>query len=158
MLGHDKSCDHWSLSVMVHEMISGITPFNDYGTDQMTLFKAIVNGKYKISRMSSQATDFIKRVLVIKPARRLGSGRGADMDIKGHAYFKDVNFDRILEKRPDCIDGIKDAVPHKPNIQDALDVSSFDNWDHMEADAKDIALTAREQKKFSGFAELCTEF
>jgi len=149
MLGHDKACDYWSLSVMVHEMISGITPFDKYGTDQMTLFKAIVNGRYKISRMSTQATDFIKRVLVTKPAHRLGSGRGADMDIKNHPYFTKTNYDHIMEKNV--------PVPWKPNVKDALDASEFDNWDHMEANDIEIPLTAVELKKFSRFAELCSE-
>ena len=134
---------------MVHEMIIGITPFNEYGTDQMTLFKAIVNGKMKISKMSSQAHDFIKRSLTTKASHRLGNLAGADLDIKTHPYFKTVNYDKIIEK--------KVQVPWKPALKDATDTSDFDNWDHMSADEKDKPLTAKEQKRFADFEELCVE-
>jgi len=145
--GHDKGADYWSLAVMVHEMISGITPFNDYGTDQMTLFKAIVNGKMKVSKMSSQASDFIKRVLATKPSHRLGNLAGADRDIRSHPYFKTVNYDKIIEK--------KVQVPWKPAVKDATDTSDFDNWDHMSADDRDKPLSAKEGKKFDSFDDLC---
>jgi len=147
--GHDKGADYWSLAVMVHEMIIGITPFNEYGTDQMTLFKAIVNGKMKISKMSSQAHDFIKRSLTTKASHRLGNLAGADLDIKTHPYFKTVNYDKIIEK--------KVQVPWKPALKDATDTSDFDNWDHMSADEKDKPLSAKEQKRFADFEELCVE-
>lgn len=128
-------------------MISGITPFNDYGTDQMTLFKAIVNGKMKISKMSTAAADFVKRTLVTKSSIRLGNLAGADLDIKTHPYFSTVNYDKIIEK--------KVQVPWKPSTKDATDTSDFDNWDHMAADDRDKPLTAKEQKKFAVFEDLC---
>lgn len=157
LLGHDKGADYWSLGVMIHEMICGITPFNDYGTDQMTLFRAIVNGKIKISNMGKNATDLIRRIVVTKPSVRLGNLAGADMDIKDHPYFKGVDFDRIIEKKPDCILGQKNAVPFTPKLKNVLDVSSFENWDHMAADSREKALTDKELRKFSGFDKICSE-
>lgn len=145
--GHNNACDYWSLCVMVHEMICGITPFNDYGTDQMTLFKAIVNGKFKVSRMGTYAVDYINRTLVTKPSHRLGSLAGGDMDIKTHMYFKCVDYDQIIQK--DC------QVPWQPKLKDAFDVSDFDNWDHMEKDEKERPLTKNELKRFVGFNDIC---
>jgi len=147
--GHDKACDYWSHAVMLHEMTTGITPFNDYGTDQMTLFKAIVHGKSKISRMSVHASDIIRKTLMVKPALRLGSLAGGDMDLKNHPFYKTINWDDIIEK--------KIKTPWKPQWKDALDVSNFDNWDHMDTKDRDRALTAAELKKFAGFDKVCTE-
>lgn len=147
--GHGKGCDYWSHAVMVHEMITGITPFNDYGTDQMTLFKAIVHGKSKISRVSMHATDMIKRVLMVKPALRLGCKAGGDMDLKKHPFYKTINWDELIEKSI--------TPPWKPQLKDALDVSDFDNWDHMDTKDRERALTSKEQTKFKGFSEVCTE-
>lgn len=146
--GHDKGADYWSLAVMLHEMISGVTPFDNYGTDQMTLFKAIVNGKMKVLKMTSSASDLIKRVLVTKPSHRLGNLAGADLDLRKHPYFKTVNYDKIIEK--------KVQVPWKPELKDALDTSDFDNWDHMSADERDKPLTGKEKKRFAVFDEICS--
>jgi len=145
--GHDKGCDLWSFAVMLHEMICSITPFNDYGTDQMTLFKAIVNGRMKIMKMSPEACDFIKRILVTKPSLRLGCLAGGDLDLKNHKFFSQINFNEILEK--------KVVAPWTPKFKDALDSSEFDNWNHMNVVDKDKPLTSAEQKKFRKFESLC---
>ena len=44
--GHNAGADHWSLGVMIYEMICGFTPFYSSGMDQAALFAAIVKGKF----------------------------------------------------------------------------------------------------------------
>jgi len=140
--GHDKACDHWSWAILVHEMVSGDTPFGASGNDQMTLFKAIVRGNYKISRRCNEiVSNLVERVLVTRPSQRLGSLKGAELDIKNHDWLTDVDFDKLRQK--------KFRAPWKPEVKDALDVSKYDNWDHMAKDEKSAPLTSKEQANFS---------
>lgn len=37
--GYDKGCDHWSWSVMLYEMIVGVSPFWEDHMDQHSLMK-----------------------------------------------------------------------------------------------------------------------
>lgn len=139
--GHDKGCDYWSWAILVHEMCAGETPFQDYGTDQMTLFKAIVRGKKKVSRrLSEECQDLVKQILVTKSSHRLGCLAGGDKDIREHPWLADVNFTKLVQK--------KFRAPWKPDIKDALDVREFDNWDHMNTPDHNAPLSTKEQLQF----------
>lgn len=39
------------------------------------------------------------QLLTRDPNRRLGSGKGDAEEIKAHPFFKDVNWDDVLQKR-----------------------------------------------------------
>lgn len=145
--GHDRACDHWSWAILVHEMVSGDTPFAASGSDQMTLFKAIVRGNYRISRRCNEiVADLVERVLTTKPSNRLGSLAGGVIDIKTHDWLVDVNFDKLRQK--------KFRAPWKPDVKDALDVSQYDNWDHMAKDERLNPLTGKEQTQFAEVADI----
>jgi hypothetical protein len=109
-------------------MCTGDTPFQDHGQDQMTLFKAIVKGQYRISPLATDtgAIDLLKRILVTKPQYRLGNLAGGAMDIKHMPWFKDVDFRKLYNKVY--------RAPWKPSIKDTMDVTAFDIWDHIPAD------------------------
>jgi hypothetical protein len=118
------------------------TPFQDYGTDQMTLFKAIVRGKKKVSRrLSEECQDLVKQILVTKSSHRLGCLAGGDKDIREHPWLADVNFTKLVQK--------KFRAPWKPDIKDALDVREFDNWDHMNTPDHNAPLSTKEQLQFN---------
>jgi len=142
--GHDKGCDYWSWAILVHEMLSGVTPFHAYGVDQMTLFKAIVQGRSRIrSVVSADARDLIERIIVSKSSLRLGCLAGGDRDIKKHKWLQDINFHELVDR--------KIEAPWKPAYKNALDCSEFDNWDHMKAHKRPAPLTKREQEQFKDF-------
>lgn len=128
-------------------MVTADTPFADSGTDQMTLFKAIVRGNYKISkRCIPTVADLVERILVTKPSNRLGSLARGDMDIKEHAWLADVNFDKLRER--------KFRAPWRPTIKDPTDVSTFDSWDHMAKDERLALITKTEQAQFKEVDEI----
>jgi len=143
--GHDKGCDYWSYAVMLHEMITSVTPFKEHATDQMTLFKAIVYGQAKISRMNPNAMDLIKRVLITRPSLRLGCLAGADLDLKNHQFYSKLDFNDLLEKR------IK--APWKPKIKNALDSSRFRH--HKIKEIREKPLSKAEKKLFVKFDSIC---
>jgi len=146
--GHDKGCDYWSWAILVHEMLSGVTPFHAYGQfDQMTLFKAIVQGKSKIrSNIGDDAKDLIEKILVNKSSLRLGCLAGGDRDIKKHKWLKDIDFHKLVDRKIDA--------PWKPAYKDPLDCSEFNNWDHVKTEKKEAALTKKEQEQFKGFNDI----
>lgn len=146
--GHDKGADLWSWGVMLYEMIVGITPFYDHKVDQLTLFKRISKGKYSFPSgdfMSNESKDLIRKILVTNPKERLGCFAGADMDIRRHPWFEEIDLKKLSKKE------IK--APWKPKLADPLDVSNFDSWEHLEkkAEKKEKPLSAKEQKLFDNF-------
>lgn len=146
--GHDKGCDYWSWAILVHEMLTGKNPFRAYGTSQMTLFKAIVQGRSKIlSTCGTNAKDLIQRIL-IEDRLRLGCLSGGDMDIKNHKWLEDIDFNELVDK--------KIKSPWKPSNKTALDCSEgFDNWDHTHYDDMRTApLSRKEQDKFKDFDKI----
>ena len=62
---YDKSCDIWSLGIIVYILLCGYPPFN--GTDNQ-IYEAILKGKFKFtglqwSTKSDEARDFVKCLL-----------------------------------------------------------------------------------------------
>ena len=59
--------------------------------------------------------------------------------------MKDVDFNKMAKK--------VFRAPWKPKVKDPLDVTAFDNWDHMakEVDPREKKLTSKEQDQFKGF-------
>jgi len=151
--GHDKGADHWSLGVMIFEMISGNTPFYKDGMDQITLFRAIVKGNFKYPRnrnvrkeiFSENVKDLISKMLVVDPTQRYGSLAHGEKDIYRAPWFENINFNKLKMKEI--------PAPWIPKIKDPLDTSNFENWDHLDdkAKAKDPAISAKHNDIFKTF-------
>ena len=95
-------------------MLLGQSPFR--GDDEDEIFDAILEDEplYPIT-MPRDAVSILQKVcqstvgccfllsfwklLTRDPARRLGSGKDDAEEIKRHPFFKDVNFDDVLNKR-----------------------------------------------------------
>eukprot|EP01125_Pyxidicula_operculata_P011497 TRINITY_DN3763_c0_g1_i1.p1 TRINITY_DN3763_c0_g1~~TRINITY_DN3763_c0_g1_i1.p1 ORF type:complete len:501 (-),score=102.54 TRINITY_DN3763_c0_g1_i1:219-1721(-) len=97
-IGHNTSVDWWSLGVLTFEMLAGHPPF--IAETILDLFNAI-REPTKIqypSHFSSHAVDFIKRLLVVNPALRLGATHGGINDIKLHPWFNSeprIDWDKL---------------------------------------------------------------
>ena len=148
--GHSVGADHWSLGVMIYEMLVGDTPFYKEGMDQISLYRAIVTADFvrppTERMMSKDATKIIKAFLVPDPAKRLGALAGRDKDILGHPWFQpEINFAKLRRKEI--------RAPWVPKIKDPLDVSNFERWDHLEDKTKTKypKLGAKDQAIFKGF-------
>ena len=133
---------------MVYEMMVGETPFYEEGMDQMALFKSIVKGSYDIpssARMSPEAKELLKAMLVTDPSRRLGSLAEGSKGIYHARWFSDMNFLALRQQ------GIK--APWTPNIKDPLDGSNFEDWSHLKDkdSEKNPPLSAKEQAIFKSF-------
>lgn len=81
------------------------------------------------------------------PSLRLGAGPTDAEEIKAHAYFRNVNFDDVYNKRI--------RPPFLPKITSDRDVSNFDSEFTSEAPGEtptDYRLDKVEQDMFKGFS------
>jgi len=144
--GHNHAVDHWSLGVLIFEMISGDTPFYKHGMEQMDLFRAIVKGSFETpSSLSPAAGSIVREFLMKNPTKRLGSLADREDDVYNHNFFSDINWEELRSKT------IK--PPHKPKIKDPLDTSNFDDWSHLQDKtlAKYPLLSSDDEKVFKKF-------
>jgi protein kinase A len=144
--GHDCSADHWSLGILIHEMIVGCNPFYYEGMDQISLFHSIVmDAVEKPTDCSEEAADLVMRLLVKDPTRRLGSLARGEREIVEHPWFHGMDVTEIRHRRV--------TAPWVPQLKDAFDTSCFEDWSHLQ----DITLqdfgeiTDQERAMFRGF-------
>jgi serine/threonine protein kinase len=158
--GHNWSCDHWSIGVMIYEMLFGDTPFYQEGMQQMELFRNIVKGKYLFPDVtnaenlpaSEHVASIVRGFLTKDPAQRLGSLAGGEDDVLKHKWFsnklaKDQAID-FTELRRKTI-----KAPLVPNIRNPLDASNFEDWSHLDdkTRTKFPKLSTEQQKIFASF-------
>lgn len=144
--GHDMGADHWSLGVLIYEMVAGETPFYKNGMDQITVFGSIVKGEYDFppgDLMSADVKDLCNRLLVTNPYQRIGSLAGGEKDMFGHAWFKDIDFGKLRR--------MEIKAPWVPSITNPLDATNFDEWDDLESDEETPLLSEEEAKIFQTF-------
>jgi protein kinase A len=145
--GHNWSADHWSLGVLIFEMITGDTPFYQSGMEQMDLFRAIVKGKFDIPRnVSKEASSIIRGFLTKDPTQRLGSLAGGEDDVLKHPWFaQTLDIGELRQK--------KVKPPKVPKIKNPLDASNFEDWSHLDDKTKHQypRLTTDQEKIFEKF-------
>ncbi|EJK48911.1 hypothetical protein THAOC_32255 [Thalassiosira oceanica] len=146
--GHDRGVDYWALGCLLYEMLFSRTPFfTDRVTDQKSLFKNIVRGKWNVpnDKLTDAGMDILRGMLTKRPADRLGCLAGGYRDVKQHLFFRQVNFTKLVKRQ------IK--APWRPEIVDPLDISHFESFvDRDDKGMKDMEpLTEDEQLVFRDF-------
>ena len=146
--GHDKGVDYWAFGVLIYEMLVGRSPFYSHGTDQVSLFKRIVQVKYSFppgGLVSETAQDLIQRLIVRRQANRFGCLARGCMDIRDHPWISVIETEKLLLK--------KIPAPWVPQIKDTLDASHFDSYRHVETEppSNKPHLTSHQQDLFRDF-------
>ena len=112
---YGRAVDWWAFGVLTYEMLLGQSPFR--GEDEDEIFDAILEDEplYPIT-MPRDAVSILQKVkanfagqmtsidqhlqlLTRDPSRRLGSGKEDAEEIKRQPFFKDVNWEDVLNKR-----------------------------------------------------------
>ncbi|CAK1552108.1 unnamed protein product [Leptosia nina] len=113
--GHGKAVDWWSLGALMYDMLIGQPPFT--GDNRTKTIEKILKGKLILSAYLTQdARDLIRRLMKRSETQRLGAAGAAA--VRGHAFFKHVDWDDVFARRLE--------PPIKPKLSSEDDVSQFD--------------------------------
>lgn len=114
---YGRAVDWWAFGILLYEMLLGQAPFR--GDDEDEIFDAILEDDplYPI-QMPRDSVSLLQRLLTRDPARRLGAGPNDADDVKAHPFFRDVNWDDLINKRV--------PPPFCPTLRHASDTEWFD--------------------------------
>ncbi|XP_037936852.1 cAMP-dependent protein kinase catalytic subunit 3 [Teleopsis dalmanni] len=121
--GHNKAVDWWALGVLTYEMLVGYPPF--YDENPFGIYEKILSGKTEWPRhMDPIAKDLVKKLLTNDRTKRLGNMKNGADDVKGHRWFKHLNWSDVYNK--------KLKPPIVPSVTFDGDTSNFDEYPETE--------------------------
>ncbi|KAJ3074028.1 camp-dependent protein kinase catalytic subunit [Podochytrium sp. JEL0797] len=118
--GYGRSVDWWALGVLIYEMIAGFPPFSD--DDNIKLFEKIIACKLRFPEgFDKKAKDLCKCLLTPDLSKRYGNLRKGALDVKGHAWFEAIDWERLAR--------LEVQAPWVPKVAGESDTSNFEQYD-----------------------------
>jgi ribosomal protein S6 kinase alpha-5 len=163
--GYDMAVDWWSLGIVTHELLTGWSPFkrrNVSATRKEMIYRITEEEPHIQNDLSSDAVDFISKLLVKDPRKRLGGGEDDAEELKRHPFLKGINWSDLAQKKISA-----PFVPQKTNESDVnnftdefadmsladLSVSNFtDEFTEIRSDHLPATLSPNNDNTFSGYS------
>jgi serine/threonine protein kinase len=99
--GYGMAADWWSLGIVTYELLRGLTPFEDDSKsvpEEEMRCRIITEEPYIPHNFSINATDFISKLLVKDPQKRLGGGKEDAEELKRHPFWKTINWSEMAQR------------------------------------------------------------
>lgn len=143
---YTKAVDWWAFGVLLYQMLLCQSPFS--GDDEDEVFNAILTDEplYPID-MAGDIVQIFQGLLTKDPEKRLGAGPRDALDVMEEPFFRNINFDDILELRV--------QPPYLPEIKSPEDTSYFEQEFTSAAPTltpMPSVLDTRQQEEFRGFS------
>ncbi|CEG44184.1 agc rsk rskp90 protein kinase [Plasmopara halstedii] len=106
---YDKTCDWWSLGILIFEMYVGRTPFKD--DNKAIMYRNIAEGfLYIPSELPEDVQSLLSGLIERNPSKRLGANEAVPFSIMNHQFFEGIDWEKLQQKKiepewiPDVID------------------------------------------------------
>lgn len=114
---YGRAVDWWCLGVVTYEMLYSLPPF--YSRDVAEMYDNILHKPLKLRpHITQNARNLLEGLLQKDKDMRLGSDKGDAEEIKAHAFFHSIDWDRLYRKEI--------PPPYNPNVSGDLDLQHFD--------------------------------
>uniref|UniRef100_A0A8C6UAN8 non-specific serine/threonine protein kinase n=1 Tax=Neogobius melanostomus TaxID=47308 RepID=A0A8C6UAN8_9GOBI len=143
--GHTQSADWWSLGVLMFEMLTGTLPFQ--GKDRNETMNMILKAKLGMPQfLSLDAQSLLRMLFKRNPANRLGAGPDGVEEIKRHAFFSTIDWNKLYRREL--------QPPFKPAAGKPDDTFCFDPEFTAKTpkDSPGIPPSANAHQLFKGFS------